>query len=89
MQELEEGGHFIVASDGVWEFLSNEDVAQIVHRARAQGMARECVVREVARAARGKWKAWFHVLLRHVERQDRELFSLFRRKKMTIATTSL
>ena len=27
------GGHFLLASDGVWEFLSNEDVAKIVHSA--------------------------------------------------------
>lgn len=32
MQELEDGsGHFVLASDGVWEFLTNEDVSKIVH----------------------------------------------------------
>ena len=31
-QELEDGsGHFILASDGVWEFLTNEDVAKLAH----------------------------------------------------------
>ena len=31
-QELEDGsGHFILASDGVWEFLTNEDVATLAH----------------------------------------------------------
>ena len=32
-QELKDGmGHFLLASDGIWEFMKNEDVAEIVHR---------------------------------------------------------
>ena len=32
-EELGDGsGHFLLGSDGIWEFLSNEDVAEIVHR---------------------------------------------------------
>jgi len=56
-KELEDGsGHFILASDGVWEFLTNEDVAKLAHSCLQQGMAKDSIVREVAKVARAKWK---------------------------------
>ncbi|CAK9008965.1 unnamed protein product [Durusdinium trenchii] len=55
-KELDSSGHFILASDGVWEFLSSDDIAKIVQSKLAVGMPKEAIVREVAQVARAKWK---------------------------------
>lgn len=56
-KELGDGsGHFLLASDGVWEFLNNEDVSKIVHSCLQQGMPKELIVKEVAKVAKAKWK---------------------------------
>eukprot|EP00913_Durusdinium_trenchii_P033367 g31236.t1 len=51
-KELDSSGHFILASDGVWEFLSSDDIAKIVQSKLAVGMPKEAIVREVAQAGR-------------------------------------
>ena len=45
----------IIASDGVWEFLSNEDVAKIVSPYYLQGHA-EQAANQVVREAANQWK---------------------------------
>mmetsp|Transcript_6848 Transcript_6848/g.15883 ORF Transcript_6848/g.15883 Transcript_6848/m.15883 type:complete len:431 (-) Transcript_6848:68-1360(-) len=56
-QELGDGaGHFLLASDGVWEFMSNEDVAAIIHRNLANGVPKESIVRELLQVAQDNWK---------------------------------
>ncbi|CAE7265826.1 unnamed protein product [Symbiodinium sp. CCMP2592] len=56
-QELGDGsGHFLLASDGIWEFLSNEDVAEIVHRNLQAGVGKDAIVEELVKVAEGKWK---------------------------------
>lgn len=49
-------GDFVIASDGVFEFLSNEEVAKIVSRGRKNNSERSSLVGELLQASQKLWQ---------------------------------
>lgn len=49
-------GDFVIASDGVFEFLSNDEVAKIVSRAKENEAERSSVVEELLHASQKLWQ---------------------------------
>jgi len=47
---------FIIATDGVWEFVSSSEAVQIVGTCFEQGMSASDACKELIRVAMGKWK---------------------------------
>jgi len=47
---------FIIATDGVWEFVSSTEAVQIVGTCFEQGMSASDACKELIRVAMGKWK---------------------------------
>jgi serine/threonine protein phosphatase PrpC len=65
----------VIASDGVWEFLSNEDVAQIVLPFYEQN-APEAAANALVKAAFKKWKQVFILNLTLIGRRSNRRHNL-------------
>jgi len=47
---------FIIATDGVWEFVSSAEAVEIVGKCFQQGMSASGACKELIRISMGKWK---------------------------------